>query len=159
MTGALLRAVGVELAFGATPALRGADVEVAQGEMLAVMGPSGSGKSTLLHCLAGILVPDTGEVWLGEKRVDVLARRCSIDAVLVDQARNQLFLRRPGRQRVPHQQPAVVGAQVGRIAHVDRDQLVVDSAPREVLTAERESPTHDRSSSSTPACGRGRIDA
>ena len=33
-----------------------------RGEILAVMGPSGSGKSTLLHCLAGILVPDAGEV-------------------------------------------------------------------------------------------------
>ena len=72
MTETLLRAIGVELAFGATPALRGADVEVARGEMLAVMGPSGSGKSTLLHCLAGILVPDAGEIRLGDDRIDVL---------------------------------------------------------------------------------------
>jgi putative ABC transport system ATP-binding protein len=36
------------------------------------MGPSGSGKSTLLHCLAGILVPDAGEVWLGDRRIDAL---------------------------------------------------------------------------------------
>ena len=47
---------------GQTPALRGATVAVDRGEILAVMGPSGSGKSTLLHCLAGILVPDSGEV-------------------------------------------------------------------------------------------------
>src|ERR1700760_3424602 len=36
------------------------------------MGPSGSGKSTLLHCLAGILIPDQGEVWFGDQRVDTM---------------------------------------------------------------------------------------
>jgi putative ABC transport system ATP-binding protein len=69
---AALRARGVELSFGATPALRGADLTIATGEIVAVMGPSGSGKSTLLHCLAGILVPDAGEVLVGEERIDVL---------------------------------------------------------------------------------------
>jgi putative ABC transport system ATP-binding protein len=56
--------------FGQTPALRGASMAVSQGEILAVMGPSGSGKSTLLHCLAGILVPDGGEVWFDGQRLD-----------------------------------------------------------------------------------------
>ena len=46
---------------------------VRQGEIVAVMGPSGSGKSTLLHCLAGILVPDQGEVWFGGQRLDTLS--------------------------------------------------------------------------------------
>ena len=36
------------------------------------MGPSGSGKSTLLHCLAGILVPDAGEVHFAGRRIDTL---------------------------------------------------------------------------------------
>jgi putative ABC transport system ATP-binding protein len=48
--------------FGATQALRGIDFSADAGEIIAVMGPSGSGKSTLLHCLAGILIPDKGEV-------------------------------------------------------------------------------------------------
>jgi putative ABC transport system ATP-binding protein len=56
--------------FGETPALRGASVSVASGEILAVMGPSGSGKSTLLHCLAGILTPYSGEVWFAGRRMD-----------------------------------------------------------------------------------------
>jgi putative ABC transport system ATP-binding protein len=60
--GSLLEARGVHKAFGQTPALRGADVTVRQGEIIAIMGPSGSGKSTLLHCLAGIFTPDAGEV-------------------------------------------------------------------------------------------------
>jgi putative ABC transport system ATP-binding protein len=62
----------VRFSFGSTPALRDATVAVAAGEVLAVMGPSGSGKSTLLHCLAGILVPDDGEVRVAGRRIDDL---------------------------------------------------------------------------------------
>jgi putative ABC transport system ATP-binding protein len=69
---ALVEARDVRLSFGATPALRGASVAVAAGEIVAVMGPSGSGKSTLLHCLAGILVPDDGEVLFAGRRIDRL---------------------------------------------------------------------------------------
>ena len=68
--GAIIQARGVVKSFGPTPALRGATVNVARGEILAVMGPSGSGKSTLLHCLAGILTPDQGEVWFAGSRLD-----------------------------------------------------------------------------------------
>ncbi|TKV58445.1 ABC transporter ATP-binding protein [Nakamurella flava] len=59
---ALLTARDVTYFFGNTPALRGADLTVDAGEVLAVLGPSGSGKSTLLHCAAGILPPKTGSV-------------------------------------------------------------------------------------------------
>jgi putative ABC transport system ATP-binding protein len=62
----------VRFSFGSTPALRSASVAVAAGEVLAVMGPSGSGKSTLLHCLAGILVPDAGEIHFAGRRIDTL---------------------------------------------------------------------------------------
>jgi putative ABC transport system ATP-binding protein len=58
----ILSARGLQHSFGQTEALRGIDLDVHPGEVLAVMGPSGSGKSTLLHCLAGILAPDRGTV-------------------------------------------------------------------------------------------------
>jgi putative ABC transport system ATP-binding protein len=68
----LIEARDVAKSFGRTPALRGVSVTVSPGEILAVMGPSGSGKSTLLHCLAGIFVPDLGEVWFDGQRLDTL---------------------------------------------------------------------------------------
>jgi putative ABC transport system ATP-binding protein len=70
-----LAARAVTRSFGPTLALRGADIEVAAGEIVAVMGPSGSGKSTLLHCLAGILMPDDGEVWFEGTRLDRQSER------------------------------------------------------------------------------------
>jgi putative ABC transport system ATP-binding protein len=69
---AIIEARGVVKSFGQTPALRGASIAVGPGEIVAVMGPSGSGKSTLLHCLAGILVPDQGEVWFAGQRLDTV---------------------------------------------------------------------------------------
>ena len=72
-TAKIIEARDVVLSFGETPALRGASLTVGRGEIVAVMGPSGSGKSTLLHCLAGILVPDEGEVWFGGQRLDTLS--------------------------------------------------------------------------------------
>jgi putative ABC transport system ATP-binding protein len=70
--GHLVEARDVHLSFGPTQALRGATLSADAGEIVAVMGPSGSGKSTLLHCLAGILVPDAGEVRFDEDRIDTL---------------------------------------------------------------------------------------
>src|SRR5882724_1166367 len=69
----IIEARDLVLSFGETPALRGASLGVRPGEIVAVMGPSGSGKSTLLHCLAGILVPEEGEVWFGGQRLDTLS--------------------------------------------------------------------------------------
>jgi len=51
------------------------DLEVANGEALAVVGPSGCGKSTLLHLLGGLDRPTSGELWLGKRRVDQLSER------------------------------------------------------------------------------------
>jgi len=54
------------------PALRGIDLQVYPGEMLALTGPSGSGKSTILN-LAGLIdTPDAGQIWLRGERVDTL---------------------------------------------------------------------------------------
>jgi putative ABC transport system ATP-binding protein len=70
--GVIIAGRDLVLSFGETPALRGASFSVRRGEIVAVMGPSGSGKSTLLHCLAGILVPASGEVCFDGQRLDTM---------------------------------------------------------------------------------------
>jgi putative ABC transport system ATP-binding protein len=56
----------------AVDALRGVSLDVAKGQLTAVMGPSGSGKSTLMHILAGLDQPTTGEVTIAGTTVSKL---------------------------------------------------------------------------------------
>src|SRR4030095_1274935 len=53
-------------------ALRGVSLEMARGQLTAVMGPSGSGKSTLMHILAGLDCPTEGEVWIDGTNITAL---------------------------------------------------------------------------------------
>ncbi|MGW6565468.1 ABC transporter ATP-binding protein [Streptomyces sp. NPDC054975] len=69
----LLKASGLNKAYGPTPALLGAEFAIRAGEVVAVMGPSGSGKSTLLHCLAGIVRPDTGTITYDGRELTALS--------------------------------------------------------------------------------------
>lgn len=57
----------------AVAAVRGVDLVVAPGEFVALMGPSGCGKSTLLNLIAGVDVPDRGEVHVLGQRIDRLS--------------------------------------------------------------------------------------
>ncbi len=52
------------------PALRGVDLDVARGEMVAVVGPSGSGKSTILNMITGIDRPTRGHVTVADARIE-----------------------------------------------------------------------------------------
>ncbi|GAB4249350.1 ABC transporter ATP-binding protein [Deferrisoma sp.] len=65
----MLRVRGVRKLFGEVLALDGVDIGVRQGEITAVLGPSGSGKSTLLRIIAGLELPDAGEVVLRDRVV------------------------------------------------------------------------------------------
>jgi len=53
--------------------LRSIDLDVAQGEFLALMGPSGSGKTTLLNLIGGLDRPDRGEITVAGERIDSLS--------------------------------------------------------------------------------------
>jgi putative ABC transport system ATP-binding protein len=51
----------------------GLDMQIKQGDFLAIMGPSGSGKTTLLNMLGGVDQPTSGEVWFDGARIDSLS--------------------------------------------------------------------------------------
>lgn len=55
--------------------LRGINLEMHQGEFLALRGASGAGKSTLLHLLGGLDNPNQGEIWLAQQNLATLSRR------------------------------------------------------------------------------------
>ncbi len=55
------------------PALRGLDLDVPQGEFLAVVGPSGSGKSTLFHIIGGLTAPTAGSVRIAGQDISSLS--------------------------------------------------------------------------------------
>ena len=75
----LVRAGGLTKTFGKGHAqvrvLDGAELEVARGEFIAVVGRSGSGKSTLLHLLGGLDRADSGEIEVDGVRIDRLDER------------------------------------------------------------------------------------
>ncbi|MGQ4429717.1 amino acid ABC transporter ATP-binding protein [Streptomyces graminifolii] len=56
---------GLHKSFGTNEVLRGIDLEIAQGEVVCVIGPSGSGKSTLLRCVNLLEEPSAGRVFVG----------------------------------------------------------------------------------------------
>jgi ABC-2 type transport system ATP-binding protein len=60
--GAALEARGLVKLYGGREALKGIDLSVASGELVAVIGPNGAGKTTLLSILAGVTTPDRGEI-------------------------------------------------------------------------------------------------
>jgi sulfate transport system ATP-binding protein len=66
---------GLRKRFGDVEVIRGVDLDVGPGEMVALLGPSGGGKSTILRVVAGLERADEGEVRLDGRRVDHLDPR------------------------------------------------------------------------------------
>src|SRR3954453_8875483 len=71
----MLEATGLELSYGATPALRGGSLSLAAGQRVALMGPSGCGKSSLLHVLCGVVRAGAGRFWVGDGALPPLPDR------------------------------------------------------------------------------------
>jgi ABC-type histidine transport system ATPase subunit len=67
---ALIRLVDLKKSFGQTEVIRGVSLEVARGEVIAIIGASGSGKSTLLRCINLLEPPSEGELWFDQEQID-----------------------------------------------------------------------------------------
>lgn len=65
----MIKARNVQKYFGKLHVLRGIDLDVVKGEVLAIIGPSGSGKSTFLRCMNFLEEYDDGEIWLGDELI------------------------------------------------------------------------------------------
>ena len=76
----LLAVSGLVVRYGAITAVRGVDLEVRDGEIVAIVGPNGAGKTSLLSAIAGIVTPAAGSVLLrgetlGHLRLEEVCRR------------------------------------------------------------------------------------
>jgi thiamine transport system ATP-binding protein len=84
-----LRVEQIGVRFDTIEVLREATLTVERAEVVALLGPSGSGKSTLLRVIAGILRPDSGNVWIGTDDITLRpAHQRGVGMVFQD---NQLF--------------------------------------------------------------------
>ncbi|HKG24779.1 MAG TPA: ATP-binding cassette domain-containing protein, partial [Thermomicrobiales bacterium] len=66
---ATVRVCELEKRYGAVAALKRLDLTIADGSLTAILGPSGCGKTTLLRCIAGLLTPDGGRIFIGDRDV------------------------------------------------------------------------------------------
>jgi iron complex transport system ATP-binding protein len=106
--GILLEARGVEVDIEGTPILRGADLSLRGGELVAVVGPNGAGKSTLVRALAGLQRRKAGDVlWSGRDPGTMRGR---------DLARMRAFV--PQRMPVPAGVGVREAVTIGRSSHL-----------------------------------------
>ncbi|HLL68945.1 MAG TPA: sugar ABC transporter ATP-binding protein [Micromonosporaceae bacterium] len=109
----VLQCFDVRKRFGATEALRGVSLDVAAGEVVALVGENGAGKSTLVRCISGELAPDAGEVRINGTLLDqsTPGRAARLGVAVVHQelsyvgptsvAENLLLSRLPRRAGMP----------------------------------------------------------
>jgi ABC-type lipoprotein export system ATPase subunit len=107
-------------------ALRDVDLEVEDGERIAVLGPSGAGKTTLLWLMAGLVRPTAGELWLHGRDVSRLTQR-ELDRLRGE--RTGVVLQSPSRNLILNADAAqniAFAQRAGSMSHRDKHRLIGD---------------------------------
>ncbi len=71
----MIKLINVTKIFGLKVALRSINLEIADGETLAIIGGSGSGKSTLLRLMIGLIQPTSGQIWIGNDEISHMSEK------------------------------------------------------------------------------------
>ncbi len=71
----MIRTESIRKAFGNLQVLKGIDLEIGEGEIVAIVGASGAGKTTLLQIVGTLMQKDQGKIWIGDTDVDSLRER------------------------------------------------------------------------------------
>ncbi|MEO3946247.1 amino acid ABC transporter ATP-binding protein [Gorillibacterium sp. CAU 1737] len=103
----MIQLTGIRKTFGKQEVLKGIDLQVAKGEVVAILGPSGSGKTTLLRCINYLEKPGVGEIRIGDFVFDA---------------------RRPGKKEIHalRQRSAMVFQQYNLFAHKTALENVIE---------------------------------
>jgi iron(III) transport system ATP-binding protein len=113
---------GLTKRYGNVAAVRGLDLQVKPGELVALLGPSGCGKTTTLRLVAGFVEPEAGEIWVGD--------RClSSPTMVVPPERRRMAMIFQSYALWPHMTVArnvAYGLRWGGIAKADRERRVKD---------------------------------
>jgi multiple sugar transport system ATP-binding protein len=133
---------GVEKRFGDVEVVRGVDLELADGELLVLLGASGCGKSTLLRMLAGLEAPTGGDILIGERRVnDVKPKERDVAMVFQSYA---LYPHMTVRQnmafglKVRGEDPAKIEVAVQEAAEMLGIEGLLDRKPKEMSGGQRQ---------------------
>ena len=113
---------GLSKRYGDVAAVRGLDLQVKPGELVALLGPSGCGKTTTLRLVAGFLKPEAGEIWVGD--------RClSSAASVIAPERRRMAMIFQSYALWPHMTVArnvAYGLRFNGVARAERDRRVRD---------------------------------
>lgn len=132
----------IKKALGGNEILRGIDLSVEDGALVVLVGPSGCGKSTLLRTIAGLEIPDTGEVRIGERDVTRLAPR-ERDVAMVFQS-YALYPHLTVRKNLAFglelrgEKKAVIEERVSEVASMLGLEELLDRLPRQMSGGQRQ---------------------
>ena len=132
----------VKKSFGETAVLHGVDIDIADGSFTVLVGPSGCGKSTLLRMIAGLEEISSGEIRIGERRVnDVPPKERDIAMVFQNYA---LYPHMTVRQNLAFslmlakKDKATIEQKVGRAAEILALSALLDRYPRQLSGGQRQ---------------------